>query len=103
MKACNHCGFEWTYNPTGCPKCGEPEGSSASPCSATPCSQFIRELALRLYSAGYQSGHHNTVEGTFSDDPHGKDADYYHGESVDEIIEDFFANAELSDAKRSDQ
>lgn len=33
MNTCNHCGFEWTYNPTGCPKCGEAEGSDASPCS----------------------------------------------------------------------
>ena len=56
------------------------------------CSQFDRDLALSLFSAGYQAGHHDTVEGAFSDDPHGKDADYYHGESVDELIEDFFAN-----------
>ena len=47
-----------------------------------------RALALRLYSAGYQAGHNDTVEGQFSDDPRGTDAEYYHGENVTEILED---------------
>lgn len=45
-----------------------------------------RDLALRLYNDGYHAGHHNTVEGTFSDDIHGADAEYYHGAAVSEIL-----------------
>ena len=52
----------------------------------------IRELALRLVHSGYQAGHDDTVEGVFSDDIHGTDSEYIHGERVDEIIEDFFSN-----------
>ena len=48
--------------------------------------QLDRELALSLYSAGYQHGGNDTVEGAFSDDPH--------GEAVDEIIADHQANTE---------
>jgi len=45
-----------------------------------------KELALRLYNDGYHAGHHDTVEGIFSDDIHGADAEYYHGEAVSEIL-----------------
>ena len=48
-----------------------------------------RELALKLFNAGYQGGHHDTVEGQFSDDPSGNDCEYYHGELITEIIEDY--------------
>ena len=44
------------------------------------------ELALRLYNDGYHAGHHDTVEGRFSDDTKGADAEYYHGEAVSEIL-----------------
>jgi len=46
------------------------------------------QLALAMYSAGYQRGHHDTVEGQFMDDPHGKDAEYYHLETVRQIIKE---------------
>ena len=45
-----------------------------------------RELALRIYNAGYHAGHHDTVEGIFSDDIHGADSEHYHGDSVSEIL-----------------
>jgi len=47
-----------------------------------------RELQLRLYSSGYQAGHNDTVEGIFSDDPRGDDAENIHGEAVTEIAKD---------------
>ena len=47
-----------------------------------------KELALRLYNAGYHAGHHDTVEGTFSDDPQGLDTEYNHGDHVSEILEE---------------
>lgn len=48
-----------------------------------------RNLVLELFNSGYQKGHHDTVEGAFSDDPHGKDSEYYHGDDVSEIIENW--------------
>ena len=50
--------------------------------------QAMRELMLKAYSSGYQAGHHDTVEGIFTDDPRGNDAEYYHGYAVDEVIAD---------------
>ena len=50
--------------------------------------QAMRELMLKAYSSGYQAGHHDTVEGIFTDDPRGNDAEYYHGDAVDELITD---------------
>jgi len=47
-----------------------------------------RKLALRLYNDGYHAGHHDTVEGRFSDDTKGADAEYYHGDSVSEILKE---------------
>ena len=69
-----------------------------SHCSAPTGSQ-IRELALRLVHCGYQAGHNDTAEGTFSDDPHGTDSEYIHGERVDEIIQDFFANDKMDNGE----
>lgn len=42
--------------------------------------------ALKLFQAGYQSGHHDTVEGHFHDDPRGADTEYYHSKAVSEIL-----------------
>lgn len=64
MKTCNHCGFKWTYNPTGCPKCGEPEGSGASSCSAFWAAGWSRLLDKKL--AEYRA---NGSEGEFQRDP----------------------------------
>ena len=50
--------------------------------------QTIRGLMLKAYSSGYQAGHHDTVEGIFTDDPRGTDAEYYHGDAVNEVIAD---------------
>lgn len=69
------------------------ERRAASSRSHAPSGSQIRELALRLVHCGYQAGHNDTVEGTFSDDLHGTDSEYIHGERVDEIIQDFSANS----------
>ena len=47
-----------------------------------------KKLALRLYRSGYQAGHSDTVEGCFNDDPHGLDDEYYHGDAVNDILQD---------------
>jgi NTP pyrophosphatase (non-canonical NTP hydrolase) len=51
------------------------------------------DMALALFAAGYHSGHHDTVEGHFDDDPRGQDSEYYHGERVAEILDDMEAPA----------
>jgi len=49
---------------------------------------YDRKLALHLYSSGYQAGHNDTAEGSFSDDPRGDDAEDIHGEAVTELLAD---------------
>lgn len=74
-------------------KCNDQPASKLS--CPDPAGSQIRELVLRLVHCGYQAGHNETVEGTFSDDPHGTDSEYIHGERVDEIIQDFSANGKV--------
>ncbi len=45
-----------------------------------------KALLVRLYNAGYKAGHHDTVEGQYTD-IFEVDMDSYHEDEVDEIIE----------------
>ena len=45
-----------------------------------------KALLVRLYNAGYKAGHHDTVEGQYTD-IFEVDMDSYHEDDVDEIIE----------------
>ena len=51
-----------------------------------------RKLQIRLYNAGYQAGHNDTVEGGFIiiDD---YDKESCHSEEVDDLVSDFLHNA----------
>ena len=51
--------------------------------SALRC--YPMPVLVRLYNAGYQAGHHDTVEGGFVD-VHPSDSETYHSEEVAEII-----------------
>lgn len=42
-------------------------------------------LAIRIYNSGYMAGHHDTVEGQFTD-IHRSDMATYHAEEVSELI-----------------
>ena len=48
-----------------------------------------RKLQIRIYNSGYQSGHHDTVEGCFVI-VHDCDKESYHEEEVDELVSDFY-------------
>jgi hypothetical protein len=45
-----------------------------------------KALLIKLYNAGYKTGHHDTVEGQYTD-IFEVDMDSYHEDDVDEIIE----------------
>jgi hypothetical protein len=63
--------------------------------ASSTCSVVNRQLCLKIFNAGYQAGHHDTVESIFKDDPDGLDCEYYHGERVNELIEDFLHNSKI--------
>ena len=46
------------------------------------------DLEIRLYNAGYQAGHHDTVEGWFTD-IFDCDRGEYHAEEVEAFIEEY--------------
>ena len=43
------------------------------------------EMACRIYNSGYQAGHHDTVEGGFTD-VHYADRGEYHSDVVQELL-----------------
>ena len=53
-------------------------GSSSSPCSP---------ILARLYNAGYKAGHHDTVEGQYTD-IFEEDMDSFHDDEVAEFLEE---------------
>jgi len=44
-------------------------------------------MAVRLYNSGYMAGHHDTVEGQFTD-VHRSEMDTYHDDIVGELLAD---------------
>lgn len=70
-----------------------------NPTPNSSAAEIARDLALKLFQAGYDSGHHDTVEGHFHDDPRGTDTEYYHGERVSSVLEDAARIAALSQPK----
>lgn len=49
--------------------------------------ESLMPLLIRIYNTGYQSGHHDTVEGGFID-IHYADREEYHEDEVRELITD---------------
>ena len=56
----------------------------------------IMRLAMQLYNSGYNSGHHDTVEGAYLD-IHRDDMETCHDEEVEEIIQGFILNREITE------
>ena len=52
-------------------------------CSATSCSPLL----VRLYNAAYKAGHHDTVQGQYTDISEA-DMETYHEEEVTEFLEE---------------
>jgi hypothetical protein len=48
--------------------------------------EVSKALLVKLYNAGYKAGHHDTVEGQYTD-IFEADMDSYHEDDVDEIIQ----------------
>ena len=52
-------------------------------CSATACSPLL----VRLFNAGYKAGHHDTVEGQYTD-IFEEDMETFHEEEVSQFLEE---------------
>ena len=50
----------------------------------------LKPVFVRIYNAGYQAGHHETVEGGFVD-VHDCDKGTYHSEVVEELIDELIS------------
>ncbi len=46
-----------------------------------------RDHAQHFFHKGYVSGHSDTVEGGYADDPRGEEIEFYHGTHINEIID----------------
>ena len=80
-----------------CPSCGgfrtlndDEAGAECLDCgiifTAPELPEVSKALLVRLYNAGYKAGHHDTVEGQYTD-IFEVDMDSYHKDAVAEIIE----------------
>ena len=57
--------------------------------------EFSRELALRIYHAGYQAGGEDKDNFSFDFVPTELEAETWHGEALDILTRDYFQSPEL--------